>query len=205
MDSHQNERKKRDTSKKHRWILDKAVEVFIKKGFAAASMDEIADTAGVSKRTIYNHFQSKENLFQEIVALFLADSDRIKPGQYSEDLSLEEQLLSFARAEMYLIDDPLRRGLSRLLTSVFLMDTDLGIATRGRYSPHQALITWLESAREEGRLAIPSPPLAARIFYGLVEGCITWGAMISDGKNMDGIDPLLDEIIAVFLARYGRN
>jgi len=203
MNSQQKERKKRDTSKKHKLIIEKAVEVFISKGYDSASMDGIAETAGVSKRTVYNHFQSKENLFQEIIAAFLADRDRIKPMDYAKNRPLEEQLLSFARAELYLIDDPLRRGLSRLLTSVFLMDSELGNATRGQYSPHAGLIRWIEAARDEGRLSCDSPALAARIFYGLVEGCITWGAMMSDGKNLQGLDPLLDEIIAVFLSRYG--
>ena len=33
----------------------------------ATTMDDIADTAGVSKRTVYNHFIDKEALFREVV------------------------------------------------------------------------------------------------------------------------------------------
>jgi len=39
-----------------------------------------------------------------------------------DSLPLEEQLREFADAELYLIDDPTRRGLSKLLTATFLMD-----------------------------------------------------------------------------------
>ena len=48
-------------------ILDAALRVFIEKGLAAAKLEEIAALAGVSKGTIYLYFQSKEDLFREVV------------------------------------------------------------------------------------------------------------------------------------------
>ena len=44
-------------------IIDAARKAFLARGFDAASMDQIALTAGVSKRTVYNRFRSKEELF----------------------------------------------------------------------------------------------------------------------------------------------
>jgi len=44
-------------------LLDAAVEVFVKRGFNAASLDEIAETAGYTRGAIYKHFESKEDLF----------------------------------------------------------------------------------------------------------------------------------------------
>ena len=44
-------------------IVDAARRAFLAKGFEAASMDHIALLAGVSKRTVYNRFRSKEALF----------------------------------------------------------------------------------------------------------------------------------------------
>lgn len=199
------EPKKRDKSRKHNLILNAATEVFTKKGFDAASMDEIAEFAGISKRTIYNHFQSKERLFQEMVARFLSKREAIKPLEYERDRSLESQLRDFAKAELFLIDDPIRRSLSRLLTSVFLMNPEFGKATRGQYAPHRGFIRWITDAQADGKLREGDPALAARIFYGLVEGCLTWGALMSDGESLAGSEPLLSEIITVFLARYGTD
>ncbi len=195
-------RKKRDTSMKRQIILDGAVKVFTEYGFDSSSMDRIAEVAGVSKRTIYNHFISKEILFQAIVADFLKQRDDIKPIEYSKNLPLTEQLWAFAEAELYLINDPVRRGLSKLLTSVFLMDTNFGKATRSQYEPHKALIIWLNSAKEDHKLNFQSPELAARIFYGMVEGCLTWSALFSDGESLKYADNILDEIISTFLSRY---
>lgn len=195
-------RKKRDTSLKRKTILEGAIKVFTENGFDASSMDHIAEVAGVSKRTIYNHFPSKEILFQAIVADFLKQRDEIKPIRYTAALSLEEQLKEFAKAELFLINDPVRRGLSKLFTSVFLMDVDFGKRTRSQFEPHKAFVIWLNSAKEDQKLNFQSPELAARIFYGMVEGCLTYPALFTDGESLKYNDPLLNELISVFLACY---
>lgn len=195
-------RKKRDTSQKRQDILSGAIRVFTEKGFDTASMDGIAEAAGVSKRTIYNHFSSKEALFQAIVSDFLKQRDERKPIQYSSARPLEAQLKEFAEAELFLINDPVRRGLSKLFTSVFLMDIDFGKKTRSQYDPHRAFILWMRAAIQDGKLSAASPELAARMFYGMVEGCLTYGALFSDGANLASADLLLDEITATFLCRY---
>ena len=48
-------------------LLKAATEVFLEKGFAATSVDEIASRAKASKLTFYNHFGNKEKLFEAIV------------------------------------------------------------------------------------------------------------------------------------------
>ena len=52
-----------DLDEKTTAIVDAARTTFLARGFDAASMDQIALTAGVSKRTVYNRFRSKEELF----------------------------------------------------------------------------------------------------------------------------------------------
>jgi AcrR family transcriptional regulator len=51
-------------------LVNAAEEVFAEKGFTAATLDDIAHTAGYTKGAIYKHFSTKEDLF-------LAVSDRI--------------------------------------------------------------------------------------------------------------------------------
>ncbi len=57
-------------------IIDAARKTFLARGFEAASMDAIALMAGVSKRTVYNRFRSKEELF---AAAILETCMRILP------------------------------------------------------------------------------------------------------------------------------
>src|ERR1700757_1096749 len=56
-----------EDSAKRRQILEGARRVFLAQGFDAASMGEIARTAGVSKGTLYVYFENKERLFDAIV------------------------------------------------------------------------------------------------------------------------------------------
>lgn len=51
---------------KRRAILEAAAELFLRDGFANTSMDAITARAGVSKATVYAHFTSKDQLFQDL-------------------------------------------------------------------------------------------------------------------------------------------
>ncbi len=48
-------------------ILHGAMQEFLARGYAAASMDRVAAIAGVSKATVYSHFGDKESLFKSLV------------------------------------------------------------------------------------------------------------------------------------------
>src|SRR5919109_2613033 len=50
-------------------IREAATEVFAERGYAAASMGEIAARAGVVASVIYDHFSSKRELFVELLQL----------------------------------------------------------------------------------------------------------------------------------------
>src|SRR3984893_14164413 len=56
-----------DESAKRRQIIDGARALFLAEGFDAASMNDIARAAGVSKGTLYVYFKHKEQLFEAIV------------------------------------------------------------------------------------------------------------------------------------------
>ena len=48
-------------------VLDGATRVFLERGYATASMNDVAAAAAVSKRTLYQYFTSKEALFAAVV------------------------------------------------------------------------------------------------------------------------------------------
>ena len=196
-------RKKRDYYEKRDIILEGASKVFIEKGFSASSMDEIADVAGVSKRTVYNHFFSKENLFQTIAADFLRERDENRHIEYSQADTVNVQLKEFIKAELYLVDDPVRRGLTKLLTSTFLIDVEVGNTALSLYQPYSGFIAWLNAAKDNKKLSFETPEPVARIFYGLIEGCLIWPALLSGEDSLKNAEPMVDEIITVFISRYG--
>ncbi|MDX6743130.1 TetR/AcrR family transcriptional regulator [Actinocorallia sp. A-T 12471] len=54
---------------KRRAIVEAAFEVFARRGYELASMQDVAEQAGVSKQTVYNHFQDKPEVFAEAMAV----------------------------------------------------------------------------------------------------------------------------------------
>lgn len=54
-------------------ILESAKEVFLRRGFDTANMDEICETSTYSRRTIYKYFESKEEIYLNLVYLGLVE------------------------------------------------------------------------------------------------------------------------------------
>src|SRR3979490_3613610 len=48
-------------------IVDAALKAFLDAGYAEASVNQIAATAGVSIKTLYRHFESKDDLFSAVM------------------------------------------------------------------------------------------------------------------------------------------
>ncbi len=71
---------------KRRAILDAAQKVFDARGYEAATMEEVAEEAGVSKGTLYNYFQNKEDLFAKVF------SERLSGDQAELERLIEEPL-----------------------------------------------------------------------------------------------------------------
>src|SRR3954469_13093393 len=55
------------TAARRRQLLDSALDVFATRGFHGASMNDVADAAGVTKPVLYQHFASKRKLFVELL------------------------------------------------------------------------------------------------------------------------------------------
>lgn len=66
-------RRKRQIKRNRMIILRSAKELFHKKGFYTTTMEDIAQYSGFDRRTIYNHFQNKEEIFAALVAGVIAD------------------------------------------------------------------------------------------------------------------------------------
>ncbi|HCS59844.1 MAG TPA: TetR family transcriptional regulator [Microbacterium sp.] len=83
-------------------ILDGAVRIFAKDGYSHASIDSLARAAGVSTRTIYNHFTDKADLFRTVIADSAEKVAAMEITLINEHLghgsSPEAELTAFARA-----------------------------------------------------------------------------------------------------------
>jgi AcrR family transcriptional regulator len=66
-------------------IVGAATDAFLERGYAEASVNQIAAAAGVSIKTLYRHFENKDDLFSAVMQAACG-----KPSDGSEDLSAAE-------------------------------------------------------------------------------------------------------------------
>ncbi|MCG7991005.1 MAG: TetR/AcrR family transcriptional regulator [Candidatus Thiodiazotropha lotti] len=195
--------KKRDTSKKRDSIVDAALKAFEEQGYEKASMDYVAEVANASKRTVYNHFPSKESLFEEVFDRFLQESFTLKQIKYDPEKTVEEQLAEFAESKMVLANKPERLGLMRMAFAAFISHPELAQKAYAKAEAQEdSLSAWLKAASKDGRLDVKDPALAAEIFWSLFAGTFFWPPILQGPVEPKTARKLKKEFIETFLARF---
>ncbi|WP_394223009.1 TetR/AcrR family transcriptional regulator [Alteromonas gracilis] len=96
------------SEEKYHLILHAASCLFLKEGFANTSMDTVAKASGVSKQTVYSHFESKDSLFKAAISSkcrsYQLDTQQLIDAT-SGSLSLFECLLKVGSQFVRLLQD----------------------------------------------------------------------------------------------------
>ncbi|MDF5737907.1 MULTISPECIES: TetR/AcrR family transcriptional regulator [unclassified Nostoc] len=187
---------------KQEQILQGAIRVFLKEGYARTSMDRVSAEAGVSKQTIYSHFQDKEGLFKALIErLTLACFQSIF---CTEKLHGEPAILLRQVAEIYLTkvaDNPDYLALLRLIITESQNFPELAklytktVVQRGR----QMLSQYFASHPE---LGITDPEAMAQIFFGsLVSYVIVQEVLYGKELMLLSRDRLVDSLMNVVMSQ----
>lgn len=157
-------------------IFEAAFKVYVQFGFQKANVQEIADAAGVSKKTLYNHFDGKEDLFfstiQWYVESILEFYDRLVTD---ETLSTPEKLIeaiNYASREISYKHSMMKSDLSRM--NPYLEESPLRYVRRNIQRVIRALII---KAREEGlcRMDLSTESIAL-VIDTIINGLMSWDA-----------------------------
>ncbi len=81
-------------------ILNAAIEVFARKGYAGSSIREICQAGGVTKPVLYYHFRSKEHLYQELMIDCFSYSQKIILQASKSAGSLRERLVRIVHEDL---------------------------------------------------------------------------------------------------------
>ena len=201
----------RRSDRKRRAILEAATGLFLRNGFLGTSMDEIAADAAVSKQTVYKHFDDKERLFREIVAVTV---DEISDPNYAAVLALKDSgdvdadLRELARGQLASVMQPRLLQLRRLVIGETGRFPELGqlFYERGPGRTIAALAVVFERLAERGALVLDDPLLAAAHFNWLVMSIpLNRAMLLGDDSQPDeaALNRCADSGVSVFLAAYG--
>jgi TetR/AcrR family transcriptional repressor of mexJK operon len=184
-------------------IIEAAKAVFLKKGFRASSMDEIAQQANVSKKTIYGHFKNKEELFEYILSAHWNTLLQTQEGLFRENKSVAENLSFFAKNFFNFLYQQDTIDLFRLLIAESNQFPNLAdkilISEKAPFT--RALIEFLEKCKKQKILNIKNSERAAAYFMGLLKEPHFWPMMLgfAQKKNSDDKNTIMKEAIALFL------
>lgn len=108
--SSEERRRKKKENKKNR-ILNAARKLFFEKGFKAVTVDSIAAHAEVSKGSIYLYFESKEEIYIQVLIADNAEFHKRISNFFQGNMSAAELLLDYARiyVDHFLYDNELFR------------------------------------------------------------------------------------------------
>ena len=196
--------------RKRRAILGAASVVFLREGYAGASMDEITALAGASKATVYRYFTDKQTLFSELVVTTVtAVSDPVQAEvlRLGDSGGLEAGLRDLARRLLTAITAPELLGLRRLIIGEAGRFPALGQAfyEQGPARTISALAGMLTRLAGEGLLKIDDPLAAAGQLNWLIAAEPLNRAMLL-GDNQPFTPAELtahaDAAVTAFLAAY---
>lgn len=157
-------------------IIDVAKRAFLEHGYADTSMSAIAALCGGSKTTLWNHFRSKEDLFQAFIDRLVGDFS----GALSEALLTEggtaAVLRRFGKIFIAKIISEDTRALRRLIAAEGHRMPALMRAfyESGPRRTRERLMHYMAGEMAAHRLRAGDPELAARQFLGLCQsGCFS--------------------------------
>lgn len=80
-------------------VIAAAIEVMSEKGYAATSIQEVADRVGVLKGSLYHYFDSKEELLSRILAESHASMQEIQAEIREQELRPYDELMEYIRRQ----------------------------------------------------------------------------------------------------------
>ena len=185
----------------HQRLIQAAAEAFREEGYRA-SIDRIAERAGVARQTVYNHFPCKEDLFSE-VARNAANTILVSLDGHGGDI--RERLLDFATAlqQRVLGDEGL--AMFRALSAEVPRLPALGQAffDKGPGQTASGLAAFLDRAMGDGHLRRDDPLFAAQMLMGMLYGFEhTRRLFCVSGPPLDTEQTKLAQIVDCFLRAF---
>lgn len=181
-------------------LLDAAVEIFSKKGYHKTKMEEIANKAGVAKGTVYYNFDSKADLFAQLLIEGI-NMIRDRLGQeLNENTDAETKVKGLIKHSLiiFLRYDRLAR--------IFFNELGSGIDKKAKKLIRQVqekyynlISRTLAAGIAEGEFKDLNPDILAGSLIGLMGGTLSVYLEIAPEKREEG-KMIINQTIEVFLS-----
>src|SRR5438105_7622492 len=187
------ERKKAQT---HRQLLEAAARVFARKGYRAASVDDVAAEAGFTKGAFYSNFDSKEDVFAALVEDRSRNWTMSVASAYATGGSLAERMEKGADVLTTMVEEQSEwMLLSNEMWSYSVREEKLRLRLAAAYEECREIIAELITTiqREHGRRPPMSPSAIATLAIAMTDGFVMQkladpehlpARLLADGLNL---------------------
>jgi TetR/AcrR family transcriptional regulator of autoinduction and epiphytic fitness len=184
-------------------IVDAAARLFLERGFGSVSMDELATAAGVARRTLYNQFASKEEIFREMLLRVSRQLEHAFPPGIETQGDVENVLRLIARVIVDLHKNPEYLGFLRMVVADARQFPWIAKEFAAVMEPlTERLTRYLAHLTDLGILNCRNPTLAAHQFMGILNEFSLWPWMIGRERALASDEDVVEEAVRMFLQRY---
>ena len=196
------------SARKKAAIVDAAIDMFQKNGFQGTSMDAIAQLAEVSKRTVYNHFPSKQALFEHIAQTVWETANQATMATFNPVEDIQPQLLALAMQELALVGDESFLRLSRVLMAEFIHEPNMAQTILVRFNKEESSLTqWMQQAKQHEQLHIEDAEQAGAQFHSLIKAQAFWPQIMFGQESIPKAQhkQFAQQVCTMFLAVNGKE
>ncbi|ADY83507.1 MULTISPECIES: TetR/AcrR family transcriptional regulator [Acinetobacter] len=195
----------KDLEKRAR-ILQAAKAIFLKSGYHGTSMNQIAQEAGVTKLTVYNHFQDKVNLF--ICAITETCEETLCTKQFDLDTSADfyQTLFIVCSRALQIIYSPEALKLDHVLLELAAEQNPLALqffeASHTRME--NQLAEFFQKAAQLGFIQADDPIYQTELLLTLLLGVRHHKVLlgITAAPNAQELEQIIRDAINLFLLKY---
>jgi len=194
-------------NKKTAQIINSATNEFLHKGLDAASMHNIAESAEVSKRTLYKYFPSKDELYSALIDELL---DRVYENkqEYFPETPLKEQLEAIVKGKIALFSSESFISMSKIILGEMLKSRKPNDAQLERmYQTETLFVDWINAAKQADEITSTlSSEVIANQFHAILKGQ-TFYPVIFYFADMNEINKqeVLESTVSFFINSFCRQ
>lgn len=186
-------------------IMAAARTLFEQKGFAAATTKQISKLAGVSEVTLFRHFETKRELYEQTVksCLHTYDIERYLKTGVTYDLKTDISHIAYSMINTFRQNLPLLRIVMR--DKIRESQPEM-VLRQKEHNLHSLLFAYFSAMHSAGRLAA-EPKMALEFVITNITGYFMKELFINANDNMDDkyFSWMLEQIILILSADAGKE
>ncbi|WP_341716462.1 TetR/AcrR family transcriptional regulator [Micromonospora sp. FIMYZ51] len=188
-------------------IVQAATKLFLELGYDRASLARVADSAGVSKATLFKQFPTKAALFDAIIIDSWAENDVAADVPSAGDLTAG--LTTLGRRYATLLSQPEMVDLFRIVIAELPRFPELARAhfAQGKMPYFESVRSYLLAERDAGAADIADPEMAATQFLGMISNYLFWPSLLLPDWTVAPARTaaVVEEAVRTMVARYGTD